>query len=202
VERRKSFCELELCRTEWAVVLYVTTSGPITLPNPSRRVRGYDVLPRPTAGEGWGEGNLQIKAIVNIQPGEKMKRIIIIVISALLIPVISNGKDASKQLSVDTIQVLKIAAQDERAVIRTPNGKTQIIKPGDTLAANSKVTEIAVDRVVVEEKKENETEKVIIRLVNGKQKVERMKKAGEQTPAMYAPVKKDEKDKTQGNSVR
>lgn len=131
-----------------------------------------------------------------------MKRIIIIVISALLIPVISNGKDASKQLSVDTIQVLKIAAQDERAVIRTPNGKTQIIKPGDTLAANSKVTEIAVDRVVVEEKKENETEKVIIRLVNGKQKVERMKKAGEQTPAMYAPVKKDEKDKTQGNSVR
>ena len=81
-----------------------------------------------------------------------MKRIIIIVLSALLMPVIAMGKDTSKQPSVDTIQVLKIAAQDERAVIRTPDGKTQIIKPGDTLGANGKVTEIAVDRVVVEER--------------------------------------------------
>lgn len=131
-----------------------------------------------------------------------MKRIILSVISALLIPVIAMGKDAPKQPSVDTIQVLKIAAQDERAVIRTPDGKTQIIKPGDSLGANGKVTEIAVDRVVIEEKKGNETEKVIIRLINGKQKVERMKKTGEQAPAMYAPVKKDEKEKRQGNSVR
>ena len=133
--------------------------------------------------------------------GEKMKRIVIIVISVLLIPVFASGKESSKQPSVDTIQVLKIAAQDERAVIRTPDGKTQIIKPGDSLGANGKVTEIAADRVVVDEKKGNETEKVIIRLGNGKQKVERMKKAGEQAPAMYAPVKKDEKIKTQGNSI-
>ena len=133
--------------------------------------------------------------------GVKMKRILIILISALLIPVVAAGKESSRQLSIDTIQVLKIAAQDERAVIRTPDGKTQIIKPGDSLGANGKVTEIAADRVVVEEKKGNETEKVIIRLGNGKQKIERMKKTGEQAPAMYAPVKKDEKDKKQGNSV-
>jgi hypothetical protein len=130
-----------------------------------------------------------------------MERIILIVISALLIPVFASGKESSKLLSIDTIQVLKIAAQDERAVIRTPDGKTQIIKPGDSLGTNGKVTEIAADRVVVEEKKENETEKVIIRLGNGIQKVERMKKNGEQAPAMYAPVKKDEKIKTQGNSI-
>jgi hypothetical protein len=157
----------------------------------------------------------------NLQPGEKMKRIIIIVISALLIPVIAMGKDAPKRPPVDTIQVLKIAAQDERAVIRTPDGKTQIIKPGDKLrVAGSelrvgeskdnkpvasyelRVVEITDSRVVFEEKKGNETEKVIIRLANGKQKVERMKKTGEQAPAMYAPVKKDEKEKTFGNSVR
>jgi hypothetical protein len=131
-----------------------------------------------------------------------MKSVVIIVISTLLIPVVAAGKDASTLLSVDTIQVLKIAAQDERAVIRTPDGKTRIIKPGDSLGANGKVTEIAVDRVVVEEKKGNETEKVIIRLVNGNQKVERIKKNGERAPTMYAPVKKDEKEKTQVNSVR
>jgi hypothetical protein len=103
--------------------------------------------------------------------------------------------------SEDNIQVLKISPQDQRAVIKTSDGKMWIIKPGDSLGANGKVTEIAADRVVVEEKKDNETENIIIRLVNGKQKVERMKKTGERVPAMYAPVKKDKKDKTQGNSV-
>ncbi len=132
---------------------------------------------------------------------EKMKRTLIILISVLLIPVISAGKDAPKKTSIDTIQVLKIAAQDERAVITTPDGAMLIIKPGDSLGANGKITEIAADRIVVEETKGNETEKVIIRLVHGKQKVERMKKNGERAPAMYAPVKRDAKDKTRGNSV-
>jgi hypothetical protein len=131
-----------------------------------------------------------------------MKRMIIIVFSALLLTVVATGKDASNQLSVDAIQVLKIAAQDERAVITTPDGEILIIKPGDSLGANGKVTEISTDRVVVEEKNGNETEKIIIRLVNGNQKVERIKKNGERAPTMYAPVKKDEKEKTQGNSVR
>ena len=111
-----------------------------------------------------------------------MKRIVIILISALLIPAIAAGKDAPKQLSVDTIQVLKIAGQDERAVIKTPDGKMEIIKVGDPIGDHAKVTEIATGRVVIEDKKGNETEKVIIRLDNGKQHVERLKKAGEPHP--------------------
>src|SRR3990172_605649 len=130
-----------------------------------------------------------------------MNRFAIIIVSAILIPAIVSGKEPAKPISADTIQVLKIAAQDERAVIKTPDGKTQIIKPGDPVGASGKVTEIATDRVVVEEKKGNETEQVIIRLINGKQKVERLKKTGEQAPAMFAPAEKNVKGKTKGNSI-
>jgi len=39
----------------------VTRGGTITLPNPSHRGRGYDVLPLLVEEEGWGEGALQVK---------------------------------------------------------------------------------------------------------------------------------------------
>jgi len=146
-------------------------------------------------------GPFSMKASVLYNEEKIMKRIVIIAISALLIPAITAGKDATKP-SVDTIQVLKIAGQDQRAVIKTPDGKTRIIKPGDSLGANGKVTEIAADRVVVEEKKGNATEKVIIRLINGKQKVERFKKTGEQAPVMLMPAKKDVKANKDGKTNR
>jgi hypothetical protein len=104
--------------------------------------------------------------------------------------------------SIDDIRVLKISAQDERAVIKTPDGKTQIIKPGDPIGTSGKVTEIAADRVVIEEKKGNETEKIIIRLINGKRKVERIKRTVEQDPAMLAPAEQDVKAKKQGSSFQ
>lgn len=115
-----------------------------------------------------------------------MKRMAMLVISALLIPVIASGKDVSKQLSVDTIQVLKIAGQDECAVIKTPDGKMQIIKVGDPIGEHAKVTEIVPGRVVIEEKKGNVTEKVIITLDNDKQHVERLKKDVETHSQAYA----------------
>jgi hypothetical protein len=115
-----------------------------------------------------------------------MKRIGIIIISALMIPAIASGKDAPKQLSVDAIQVLKIAGQDERAVIKTPDGKMQIIKVGDPIGEHAKVTEITQDRIVIEEKKDKDTETVIIRLENGKQHVERIRKSGEKPQTHYA----------------
>jgi hypothetical protein len=130
-----------------------------------------------------------------------MRKMGILILSILLIPFVVSGKETAKPVSADTIQVLKIAAQDERAVIRTPDGKTQIIKPGDSLGTNGKVTEIAADRVVIDEKKGNETEKVIIRLIDGKQNVERFRKTGERSPTMLAPAEKDVKAKKQGNSI-
>jgi len=36
----------------------------VTLPNPSHRGRGYNVLPLPDLKEGWGEGAFQKKLLV------------------------------------------------------------------------------------------------------------------------------------------
>ncbi len=62
----------------------------------------------------------------------------------------------------------------------------QIIKAGDVIGDGSKVTEITEGRVVLEEKNGNEVETVIIRLEDGKQRVERIKKLGEKQPEFYA----------------
>ena len=131
-----------------------------------------------------------------------MKRVVCILFSALLVPAMAASKEPAKPISADSIQVLKIAAKDERAVIKTPEGKTRVIKPGDTLGASGKIIEIAADRVVIEEKAGKEIEKIIIRLIEGKQKVERMRKTAVQSPVMLAPAASDVKGRSQGNGVR
>jgi hypothetical protein len=118
----------------------------------------------------------------------------ILMIAMLFIPAVVSGKEPAKPISADTFQVLKISVQDERAVIKTPDGKTRIIKPGDFVGISGNVTEIAADRVVIEEKKGNDMEKVIIRLINGKQIVERMKKTREMQSHLFAPVERDWKE--------
>ena len=112
-----------------------------------------------------------------------MNKMGIVILSVLLVPAIVYGKEPVKPISVDTIQVLKIAAQDERAVIKTPDGKAQIIRVGDHIGERGKVIEISKDRVVIHETKDNnkEPETVIIRLKDGKQlKVERIKKVADE----------------------
>ncbi len=94
---------------------------------------------------------------------------------------------------VENIQVLKIAGQDQRAVIKTPDGKMQIIKVGDSIGDRGQVLEIAANRVVIEEKNREGTEKVIIRLVNGKQKVERLRKTGQLSTPLLAPAESSQK---------
>src|SRR3990172_3017590 len=109
-----------------------------------------------------------------------MKIKIVISILAMLISAVVSGKETAEAASIiDSIQLLKISAQDQRAIIRTPDGKMQIIKPGDMLGSDGKVVEITAGRVVFEEKTGNETETVIIRLEDGKQRLERVKKTGE-----------------------
>jgi hypothetical protein len=95
--------------------------------------------------------------------------------------------------SIDSIQLLKISPQDERAIIKTTDGKLQIIKPGDAVDNDSKVVEITAGRVVFEEKTGNEMETVIIRLEDGKQRVERIRKAPEKQVHLYSPRSAREK---------
>ncbi|MBI5026927.1 MAG: hypothetical protein HZC12_09450 [Nitrospirae bacterium] len=100
---------------------------------------------------------------------------------------------------LDSIQILKISPQDERAVVKTPDGKVQIVRTGDLLrvasspvkkyrAGELKVVEITKGRVVFEEKTDKGIETVIIRVEDGKQRVERIKKTVDKQQQLYAPI--------------
>ncbi len=112
---------------------------------------------------------------------------VLILMLILLVPVAATaGEQAVK---VESIRVVKTSPIDEKAVIKV-HGKLQVVKVGDQLSAVSpqlKVIEIAKDRVVLEETGENGPEMVIIRIAEGKQKVERMRKAADRQPMLYAP---------------
>lgn len=106
----------------------------------------------------------------------------------LLAPVAAMAGEQA--VTVESIQVIKTSAMDEKAVINV-HGKLQVIKVGDQLSADSsqpyglKVIEIAKDRVVLEESGDSGPETVIIRLEDGKQRVERMRKGGERQPTIH-----------------
>ena len=127
--------------------------------------------------------------------------------------------------SVENIKLIKISPQDERAVIKTSDGRMKIIKVGDVirvpgyrLRVNSqrksgsrvadkesaefkvhssehsvqgpgrselRVVEITSGRVVFEERTERGIETVIVRVEGKEQKVERIRKSGEERPLLY-----------------
>lgn len=97
----------------------------------------------------------------------------------------------------DSIQILKISSQDEKAVIKRQDGKTQIIKVGDILqdqgleSQSSRVeltvVEITEGRVVFEEKTGEGTDTVIVRVEGAKQKVERISRSSPRTQPLRAP---------------
>jgi len=96
----------------------------------------------------------------------------------------------------DKIKFLKISAQDQKAVLKDSDGKLKMIGVGDAVGGDSKVVEIAKDRVVLEKMTEAGIEIIIIRLINGEQKIERVTKAGEKKP-LYGSKIITEKQKEQ-----
>lgn len=130
---------------------------------------------------------------------------IIFLTSVLLIPRLTFGEEPPQTGTLESIQLLRISPSDERAVIKTPDGKLKVIKVGDVIGnRGGRVIEIAAGRVVIEEKVDKEIEKVIIRLEGNKQRVERMKKEGETPPPLLAPQTKlldqDRNDGASGGS--
>lgn len=89
---------------------------------------------------------------------------------------------------LDKIQFLKISPKDEKAVIKGADGKLQVIKPGDTVVDNVTVKEIALGRIVLEEKTATGPETVIVRMVNDKARIERLSRTPERTPLLMAPA--------------
>ena len=92
---------------------------------------------------------------------------------------------------LDKIQFIKIAPKDEKAVIKTADGKLQVIKPGDVIGETVTVKEIAPGRIVLEEKTDKGPETVIVRLDGGRTRIERLSRTPERRPLLVAPAKGD-----------
>jgi hypothetical protein len=84
-------------------------------------------------------------------------------------------------------QVVRISSQDRAAVIRSPENKLSVIKAGSRIEGVGKVAEIAENRVVIEAPGDRGGETLIIRLEGGRQRTERIRKAGHRRPLFYAP---------------
>lgn len=90
--------------------------------------------------------------------------------------------------TLDKIQFIKISPQESKAVIRTADGKMQVIKAGDTVVENITVKEIIPGRIMLEEKTDRGTETIIVRLDNGKTRIERLRKQQDKGATMVAPA--------------
>lgn len=88
---------------------------------------------------------------------------------------------------LEKFQFLKVAPQEQKAVVKTPAGKLQVVGVGE-FVAGAKVVEIAEGRVVLEEAGEQGPETVIIRLDGQHQRIERLRRQGEQPPALVVPA--------------
>ena len=90
-------------------------------------------------------------------------------------------------LFASDLRVIKISPQDQRAVVRIDKGDLQVIEVGDALENHGRVIQIAPGRIVLETETDNGIELVIIRLKNGKQNIERIRKGGEEATELQSP---------------
>jgi hypothetical protein len=116
-------------------------------------------------------------------------------IVGILILTASVGEIMAQEKAAESIQVLRIMEQDERAVIKTPDGNMRVIKVGDVIGKGDlrvpgsglRVLEIIEGRIVFEERTDKGVETVIVRIEDGKQRVERIRKFGDKQAPLYAP---------------
>jgi hypothetical protein len=105
----------------------------------------------------------------------------------VLISLVASARGQAQEITLESIQILRIIEQDEKAMIKLPDGRMHILKVGDSVGKNGKVVEIIEGRIVIEEKTDKGPETVIIRFENGKQRIERIRKAGDKQPVLYSP---------------
>ncbi|WP_298434752.1 hypothetical protein [Geobacter sp.] len=74
-------------------------------------------------------------------------------------------------------------------MVKLPDGKLQMVKPGDAVVDNVTVKEIAQGRIVLEDKSGKDVETVIVRMENGKQRIEHLKTTPDVSPMLVAPGK-------------
>lgn len=89
---------------------------------------------------------------------------------------------------LDQYQFLKLSPQDQKAVVKTPAGKLELIGVGAVVAGDCQVVEIAEGRVVLERPGDDGKETIIVRLDGKYQRIERIRPRGEMPPVLVAPA--------------
>lgn len=106
-------------------------------------------------------------------------------IVTLMLILFTTGSSLAGPL--DKVQFIKITPQDAKAVIKTADGKLQVIKPRDVIGETVTVKEIAPNRIVLEEKTDKGPETIIVRLEGGKTTIERLRKQPDKGQPIVAP---------------
>ncbi|ALC17498.1 hypothetical protein DSOUD_2760 [Desulfuromonas soudanensis] len=112
-----------------------------------------------------------------------MKKSQLLLIALFFVLLASQGLAAG----LEKVQFLKISPQDQKGVIKTPAGALQLVGVGDVIAGDARIIEIAEGRVVLEQLGEGGPETVIIRLDGKHQRIERIRKQGDEQPLLLAP---------------
>ncbi len=111
----------------------------------------------------------------------------IFLVLMVLVSLVASVKGQAQEITLESIQILRIVEQDEKAITKLPDGRMHILKVDDSIGKNGKVIEIVEGRIVIEEKADKGSETVIIRFEDGKQKIERIRKVGNKQPVLYSP---------------
>lgn len=104
----------------------------------------------------------------------------------LLSAFVAQAQQTPSPLSLKTINLVKISAQDRLATASSADGALHLIKVGDELGKGAHVTEIAKGRVVVEETTDQGLETVFLILDNGVQRIERIRKTSSERKPLTA----------------
>ena len=106
--------------------------------------------------------------------------------SVLVIAFFTLQPTPSLALSIQDLQVVKISPADGCAIVKTSENDLRLIKVGSSLDQNSRVVEITDGRIVIQCKTPKGFETVIIRVEDGRQKIERIRRIGDLRPPPLA----------------
>ena len=100
----------------------------------------------------------------------KYINIISVLLITLAIPLTTLAAD------LDGYSFRKISSYDQKAVIKSPKGELSLVGVGDKVGKEATIIEIVDDRAVLERSGKYAPEKLIVRVENGRQKIDVIKR--------------------------
>lgn len=118
---------------------------------------------------------------------------------AVFLSLAAISQESSGSMSSEEIRVIKISGKDQMAVIKTLDDTIRLIRVGDSIGLNGKVTGISRGRIIIEEQSERGVETVIIHFDGAKQTLERISRTPRKTGGFFGSATTD-KEGTQHNN--